>query len=250
MSLPFKNTVAQTMPGFGAPSCYGSGAQVAAAAATTTINIPGPAKAGPTGFSVVAGTPGTLTAIFALVAIYADGSVSAPVYYTLTTANSSASTYVFTWAAATDAVSGTTKYSSFLVTSVGAINGFPMMVAQLISAMPYTLSSAVLPTTGNVAFTGGQNAAFNANGGPAPTGGKIRLRTLTVGSTGTTTVVFTVTDGTTTMQVGQIPTTAAGVGVDQVVDFVTDLSITAVTAAVSMAVAAQTAVVEMECSLV
>jgi hypothetical protein len=198
----------------------------------------------------VAGTPGTLTAVFALVAIYADGSVSAPVYYTLTTANSSASTYVFTWTAATDAVAGTTKYSSFLVSNVGAINGFPMMVAQLIAAMPYTLGSAVLPTTGSVAFTGGQNAAFNANGGPAPTGGKIRLRTLSVGATGTTTVVFTVTDGTTTVQVGQIPTTAAGVGVDETIIFVTDLSITAVTAAVSMAVAAQTANVEMECSLV
>ena len=250
MALPFKNSVAQTMPGFGSPSCYGSAAQVAAAAATTTINIPGPAKAGPTGFSVTAGTPGTLTAIFGLVAIYADGSVSAPVYYTLTTANASTSTYIFTWTAATDGVSGTTKYSSFLVGYVGATSGYPMMVAQLIGASPYTLSTAVLPTTGLVSFSGGQSAAFNAAGDPAPSSGKIRVRTNTVGSTGTTTVVLTVTDGTTTVQVGQISTTAAGVGIDETIDFVTDLAITGVIAAVTMAVSAQTAVVEMECSLV
>ena len=125
-----------------------------------------------------------------------------------------------------------------------------MMVAQLISAQPYTLSTAVLPSTGLVAFTGGQNAAFNAAGGPAPSSGKIRLRTSTVGSTGTTTAVFTVTDGTTTEQVGNIPTTAAGVALDEVIDFVTDLGITSVTAAVTMAVSAQTAVVELEVSLV
>lgn len=250
MALPFKNSVAQTMPGFGSPSCYGSGAQTAAAVATTNITIPGAAKAGPSGFSVAAGTPGTLVATFALVAIYADGSISAPVYFTLSTANTATSTYIFTWTAASDGVAGTTKYSAFYVSAPGVTIGYPMMVAQLISAQPYTLSTAVLPSTGLVAFTGGQNAAFNAAGGPAPSSGKIRLRTSTVGSTGTTTAVFTVTDGTTTEQVGNIPTTAAGVALDEVIDFVTDLGITSVTAAVTMAVSAQTAVVELEVSLV
>ena len=250
MALPFKNSVAQTLPGFGSPSCNGQGSQTAAAVATTNITIPGAPKAGPTGFSVTAGTPGTLVATFALVAIYADGSVSSPVYYTLNTANTSASTYVFTWTAASDGVAGTTKYSSFLVSAPGALNGYPMMVAQLIAAQPYTLSSAVLPSTGSVAFTGGQNAAFNAAGGPAPSSGKIRVRTSVVGSTGTTTVVVTVTDGTTTLQVGNVPTTAAGVAIDEVMDFVTDLGITSVTVAVTMAVSAQTAVVEVEVSMV
>lgn len=250
MALPFKYSVAQTMPGFGSPSCYGSGAQLAAAAATTTINIPGAATAGPTGFSVTAGTPGTLTAIFALVANYANGSVSAPVYFTLNTANVATSTYIFTWTAATDGVAGTTTYSSFLVGFVGAVNGFPMMVKQLIAASPYTLGTEVLPSTGSLAFTGGQTAAFNAAGDPAPSSGKVRVRTSAVGGTGTTTVAITVTDGVTTLQVGQIPTTAAGVAIDQVFDFVTDLAITAVAVAVTMAVAAQTAVAEIEVALV
>jgi len=253
MALPFNKSVSHSMPGFGSPSFYGSGAQVAAAVATTNVTIPGAAKAGPTGFSVTAGTPGTLTAVFALVAIYADGSISAPVYYTLPTANTATSTYIFTWTAATDGVAGTTKYSSFYLgtgAAPGAIMGYPMMAAQLVGASPYALSTAVLPSTGLVAFTGGPSAAFNAAGDPAPSSGKIRIRTSSVGSTGTTTVLFTVTDGTTTLQVGAIPTTAAGVAIDQVIDFVTDLAITSVTAAVTMAVAAQTAVVELETSLV
>jgi len=144
MSLPFVNSVSQTMPGFGSPSCNGS--------ATQTITT----TAGPT---------------------------------TLTIANTSTT-----------------------------------------------------PSTGGT--------PFNSAGGPAPSRGKVRIRTNTVNASTTTAITVTATDGTTTVQIGQIPATAAGVAIDQLIDFTTDLAITSVSIAVTLGVSTYTASVDWEVALV
>jgi len=250
--MSFANPVSQTMPGFGAPSYYGYVAQTAAAASATPLAIPSAAHAAITGFSVAPTSAGTATAVFAVVAIYADGSVGPPTYYTLTTAKGAvATTYTPTITVPTDAVTGTTTYELWLVSGVGSTVGTLFLGPATIGSFNATPSSSLATTTpGTTNFASLTNAAFNAAGGPAPHCGKIHLRTSSVGSTGTTAVTFTVTDGTTTEQVGQIPVTAAGVAIDEVLEFDTDLAITGVTANVTMAVSAQTSFVEMEVSLV
>ena len=143
MALPFANTVAQSMPGFGSPSCSGS--------ATATITT----TAGPTTSSIAA--------------------------------------------------------------------------------------ASTTPSTGGT--------PFNSNGGPAPSRGKVRFRTNTVNASTTTAIVITVTDGTTTLQVGQIPATAAGVAVDETIEFTSDLGITSVSAAITLGGSTYTASYDWEVSL-
>lgn len=93
--------------------------------------------------------------------------------------------------------------------------------------------------------------AFNPSGMPAPSGGKVRIRTSSVSAAATTAATVTVTDGTTTLQVGQIPATAAGVAIDQVVDFQTDLGITSVSVVLALAGTVGTGVVpDIQVSLV
>lgn len=107
-------------------------------------------------------------------------------------------------------------------------------------------------TIANTSTTPSTNGTpFNTSGGPAPSGGKIRIRTSSVSAAVTTAVIFTVTDGTTTLQVGQIAATAAGVGIDEVVDFQTDLGITSISAVVTLGGTVGTGVVpDIEVSLV
>ena len=250
--MSFTYPVSQTMPGFGSPSYNGYVANTAAAASATALTIPSAAHAAITGFTVAPTSAGTSTAVFAAVAIYADGSIGPPVYYTLTTAKGSvATTYTPTITAPTDAVTGTTTYAMWLVSAVGNTVGTLFLGPAVIGSFSGTASSSLATNApGTTSFASGTNSSFNAASGPAPHGGKLHLRTSSVGSTGTTAVTFTVTDGTTTEQVGQIPTTAAGVAIDEVVEFYTDLSITSVTANVTMAVSAQTSLAEFECSLV
>jgi hypothetical protein len=248
--MPFTNSVSQSMPGYGSPSLYGYVANTAAAAATTSLAVPAAAHPAPTGFSVAAGTPGTATAVFAAVAIYADGSVGPAVYYTLTTANASASTYTPTITAPSDAVTGTTKYELWYVGSVGATQGTLYLGPAVIGSFSGTASASLtIGTPGTTTFTS-PFSSFNPTGMPAPSRGKYRIRTSSVGSTGTTTVLVTVTDGTTTLEVGAVGTTAAGQAIDETKEFNTDLSITSITAAVTMAVAGQTSFAEFEVSLV
>ena len=112
------------------------------------------------------------------------------------------------------------------------------------TAGPTTLTIAATTTTPS---TGG--TPFNLNGGPPPSRGLIRFRTNTVNASTTTAVVFTVTDGVTVEQVGQIVATAAGVGIDEVIEFNTDLAIISVSAAVTLGGSVFTASVDWEVGL-
>ena len=113
------------------------------------------------------------------------------------------------------------------------------------TAGPTTLTIAAASTTPS---TGG--TPFNLSGGPPPSGGKVRIRTNTVNASTTTAITITATVGTTTLQIGQIPATAAGVGIDYTTDFRTDLSITSISIAVTLGGATYTASVDWEVSLV
>lgn len=112
------------------------------------------------------------------------------------------------------------------------------------TAGPTTLTIAAATTTPSAGGT-----PFNLNGGPPPSGGKIRVRTNTVNGSTTTAIIITVTDGTTTLQVGQLGATAAGAAIDYTTDFRTDLSITSVSIAVTLGGAVFTASVDWEVSL-
>ena len=112
------------------------------------------------------------------------------------------------------------------------------------TAGPTTLIIAAATTTPS---TGG--TPFNLNGGPPPSRGLIRFRTNTVNGSTTTAVVFTVTDGTTTEQVGQIPANGAGVALDETIEFNTDLAITSISAAVTLGGSTYTASVDWEVGL-
>lgn len=146
MALPFVNTVAQSMPGFGSPSCYGS----------ATIPV------------------------------------------------TTAATYTVTIAAAT-----------------------------------------TTPATGGT--------PFNANGGPAPTRGKIRFRLSTINaSTVVSSVVITVTDGTTIETIDLFGPVAAGVAtnIDYTQEFTTDLNITSVSVVATTTTATTASTLDVEVSLV
>ena len=112
------------------------------------------------------------------------------------------------------------------------------------TAGPTTLTIAAASTTPS---TGG--TPFNLSGGPPPSGGKVRVRTNTVNASTTTAITITATDGTTTVQIGQIPATAAGVAIDYTTDFKTDLAITSISIAVTLGGATYTASVDWEVSL-
>lgn len=100
----------------------------------------------------------------------------------------------------------------------------------------FTTASANTMTIAATSTTPSANGTpFNTSGMPAPTKGKIRFRTSTVGAAVTTAVVFTVTDGTTTEQVHSIPVTTAGVAIDYTFEFVTDLNITSISAVATIA---------------
>lgn len=85
----------------------------------------------------------------------------------------------------------------------------------------------IIPATGATTPTGG--TAFNTNGGPAPSRGKVRIKT--AGVTGTFALgVITVTDGTVIVEIaGPIAAGAAATQFDFTFEFNTDLSITSVT---------------------
>ena len=99
-------------------------------------------------------------------------------------------------------------------------------VSQAIAAASATMVIASTTTTPAASASNGFQP-FNIAGDPAPCRGKLHLRAAVVGGVDTTVaVVFTATDGTTTLQIGQIPTTTAGELVDYTIPFSTDLGIT------------------------
>jgi hypothetical protein len=107
----------------------------------------------------------------------------------------------------------------------GVVNSFVLTTA--------SANTITIPASGATTPSGG--TAFNTSGGPPPSRGKVRIRTSTVGGAVTTSAVVTVTDGTTTLNIGAIGVTAAGVGVDRTIEFNTDLSITSVSVVITIA---------------
>ena len=122
-------------------------------------------------------------------------------------------------------------------------------VSQAIAAASATMVIAAASTTPTNTASNGF-LPFNPNGDPAPTRGKLHLRCTTIGFTDTTiAVVFTATDGSATVQIGQIPTTAANTLIDVTIPFTTGLSLTSLSAVVTLG-GTQTATVDWEVSLV
>ena len=116
------------------------------------------------------------------------------------------------------------------------------------TAAAYTATIAATTTTPS---TGG--TPFNANGGPAPARGKIHARLSAINaSTVVTSIVFTVTDGTTTEVVDFIGPFAAGVAtnVDYTTEFTTDLNITSVSVVATTTTATTASTLDVEVSLV
>ena len=120
--------------------------------------------------------------------------------------------------------------------------------SQAIAAASATMVIAATTTTPATTATNGFQP-FNIAGDPAPTRGKIHFRAAVVGGVDTTVAVtFTATDGTTTLQVGQIVTSTAGSLIDYTIPFSTDLSLTSLSAVVTLG-GTQTASVDWEVSL-
>lgn len=126
--------------------------------------------------------------------------------------------------------------AAFVNTPAQVMPGFgsPSCNGQALSPLGTTTPlTMTIPATGaTTPATGG--TAFNPSGMPAPSKGKIRFRTAQVSAAVTTAVVFTVTDGTTTLTVNSIPASAAGVALDYTFEFETDLGITSVSAVVTL----------------
>lgn len=227
----------------------GTGAvTISAATAITTTGsgasawgITAATKASPTAVTVTVGAPGTTKYEFALIANYADGTVSPPTYVAVANGAAGATTYAFAFTAA----AGAASYSIYSVSAAGATTG--TLVVANTTANPYT-SGSITPTAGTTVLP--SSLAFNQDGGPAPSRGMIHLRTSAVGGSTTTAASFTVTDGTTTEQVGSLGPVAAGVAVDETVEFNTDLNITAVNTVINFGGGTYTAAVDWEVSLV
>lgn len=138
-------------------------------------------------------------------------------------------------------------------------------VRSIASTMPgwgspscYGSATQTLAATGGATITIGATATtpstngtpFNVNGGPAPSGGKLHLRVVNMTTTATVALVFQVSDGTNTWNVGQIAANAAGPGyLDYEVDFQTDISITSVIALVTVAGTATSVPIDFEVSM-
>ena len=92
-----------------------------------------------------------------------------------------------------------------------------------------TVTGSVTITIANTATTPSTGGTgFNTSGGPAPTSGKWHMRKVAANGTPTTALVVTVTDGTNTWTVANIPATAGEANADFTGEFKTDVSITSV----------------------
>lgn len=87
-------------------------------------------------------------------------------------------------------------------------------------------NTIVIPATGATTPTGG--TAFNTGGGPAPSRGRWRMRQTALGGATTTALTITVTDGTTVLNVANIPASPASALIDWSGSFSTDLGITSI----------------------
>ena len=108
-------------------------------------------------------------------------------------------------------------------------------------------TSIIIANTSTTPATGG--TPFNLNGAPPPSRGKYHIRSSAVNAATTTSIAVTATDGTTTLLIGTV-TAAAGMALDETREFNTDLSITSISFAVTLAGATTTATFDAEVSLV
>ena len=116
------------------------------------------------------------------------------------------------------------------------------------TAAAYTVTIAATSTT---PATGG--TPFNLSGGPAPSRGKVRFRLSTINaSTVVSSVVMSVTDGTTVELIDIFGPAAAGVAtnIDYTQEFTTDLSITSVSVVATTTTATTSSTLDVEVSLV
>jgi hypothetical protein len=111
------------------------------------------------------------------------------------------------------------------------------------TAGPTTMTIAAASTTPSSGGT-----AFNLDGAPPPSCGKYRIRSNTVNGSTTTSIVITVTDGTTTLQVGAA-TATAGIAIDETKEFKTDLQITSISFAITLGGSTFTASFDAEVSM-
>lgn len=127
----------------------------------------------------------------------------------------------------------------------GSASNYGVITGNVQAAGTFTM---VIPATGATTPAGG--TAFNTSGGPAPSRGRIRLRSSAVNAATTTLInSITVTDGTTTLTIaGPGVVTVAGATVDLSFELNTDLGITSIT--VSITTAVNTSTWDMEAALV
>ena len=230
----------RALAGSGAVAISGATAVTTTGSGVNQIPIASATKASPTSIVVTPGAPATTRYVFAMIANYADGTVSPASYIVVPNGAAGATTYSFAFTLAPGAAS----YSIYSVGAVGATTG--TLVASGITASPYT-SGSIVPSAGTAVIPA--SVAFNQDGGPPPSRGMIHLRTNSVSGTTTTMASFTVTDGTTTYQVGDIALTAAGAVVDETVEFNTDLFLTAINVIIALGGTGNAANVDWEVSL-
>jgi hypothetical protein len=122
------------------------------------------------------------------------------------------------------------------------------------ATIPVTTAAAYTVTIGATSTTPSTGGTpFNANGGPAPTRGKVRFRLSTINaSTVVSSVLMTVTDGTTIEAIDLFGPVAAGVAtnIDYAQDFTTDLNITSISVVATTTTATTSSTLDVEVSLV
>lgn len=118
---------------------------------------------------------------------------------------------------------------------------FVNTVKQILPGMgsPTTVVQRAAVATNSGATT---NITLPSAGSFAPTisWGKVRAKTVTVGANSTSKVAsVTATDGTTTIQLygGDAAASAVGTGIDETIDFMSDLKLTSITVAITVATA-------------
>lgn len=114
----------------------------------------------------------------------------------------------------------------------------------LVATGAATITISNTATTPSAGGTG-----FNLGGGPAPTAGRWHIRYTNATSTATFAVLVTVTDGTNTWTVGNVPALAATGYVDLIGDFNTDVSITSIAFAVTIGGTATSVPIDAEVAL-
>lgn len=124
--------------------------------------------------------------------------------------------------------------------------GSPSNDGYATQALTATATITIAATTTTPSTAG---VPFNTNGGPAPSRGKIHVRTSAVNAATITAFIVTVTDGTATLLIDQFGPTTVGQGIDYTQELNTDLSITSISVVFTLSGTTTTATAEVEVSL-